>query len=141
MATAIALLIASVETPALASGYSLRFGPPAVGAGGSNPVNLPPTLTDTQISYVTDGMLAFNLSVTGLYFGKIERKKWGGFIAMGAGLVLDANGAGPGVYAAFGLDFLCGWVCLSMDYQQALGLTSGGIVSPFAWRLGVSQWF
>lgn len=119
----------------------LRFGPPAVGRGGPNPINLPPSFLDTELGYVTTGGFQSSLSVTGLLFGQRATAKWGGYVTLGGGFVLSAQGAGPGVFSEFGVDFRCGWFCWSAAYTQAVGFAGGSVTNPYAVRFGVSTWF
>lgn len=126
---------------AMANGLLLRFGPPGVGRGGPNPVNLPPSFLDTELGYVTDQGFQTSVSVTGLLLGQRATAKWGGYVAIGGGLILSAQGGGPGVFSEFGVDFRCGLFCWSAAYTQALGIVGSGITSPYAVRIGVSTWF
>ena len=125
---------------AQAGGYALRFGPPGVGRGGPNPVGLPPTTLDGEISFATRSGFESNLSVTGVLLGYRAQTKWGGYVSTGGGMVLDANGAGPGLYSSFGMDVWCAWVCMSMEYQRGFGVSGKHTVLPYAVRLGAILW-
>ncbi len=120
----------------------IRQGPPAVGQGGPNPISIPPSLIDSQIYFATEKGFETQLSVTGLLFGHRTSMKWGGYISLGGGFVLDANGGGLGIYSGFGYDFWCGWggFCSTVEYLQAVGMSGGTILSPYAVRLGVTVW-
>lgn len=129
--------------PCMAGGIAIRFGPPAVGTGGSNPVAIPPASSDLGISYVTDKGTEFNLAATGLSVAARDKAKWGGYTSLGAGLAFSATGGGLGPYAAFGLEIACGGFigCFSAEYSQALGFGFGPVTSPSAVRFGVMKWF
>src|SRR5262245_48225507 len=106
-----------------AGGIALRFGPPAVGGGGPNPVSIPPAASDVGLSYVTDKGLEFNAAATGLAVALRDKAQWGGYTSLGGGLTWSINGGGFGPYAAFGVERGCGsWVgCFSAELSQALG--------------------
>lgn len=127
----------------LAGGIALRFGPPAIGSGGPNPVSIPPSARDAGFSYVTDKGTEYNLAATGLAVAVRDKSKWGGYTSLGAGFAWSVNGGGLGPYGAFGLEVGCGgWVgCFSAEFSQALGLGSGVVASPTALRVGIMKWF
>ena len=101
-----------------AGGYALRFGPPSVGRGGSNPLGIPPQVVDTQLAYVSKSKFEGSLSVTGVFAGFRRDSSWGGYVSLGGGLALDANGTGLGVYSSFGIDFACSdLICASFEYS------------------------
>lgn len=124
------------STSVFAAGYAVRFGPPAVGRGGPNPVGLPPSALDTELSFATRRGFEANLSVTGALFGYRSQAKWGGYVSTGGGIVLDANGSGPGLYSSFGMDL--GYA--SLEYQRAFGVSGKHTILPYAVRLGVILW-
>ena len=137
-------LLGVINTPyeAQGSAVSLVLGPPSVGKGGPNPISLPPSGIDFGLTYVTDSNIETNLSITGFFFGKRYPSSWGGYVSLGAGLVISANGSGFGMYSNFGVDFSCGLFCFNAVYQSGLGIAPGSrIVSPYAIRVGVSKWF
>lgn len=134
------MLLFFSASPCLAAGYALRFGPPAVGRGGPNPVGLPPSTVDTELSFVTRKGFEADLSVTGLLFGYRAQSKWGGYVSTGGGVVLDANGAGPGLYSSFGMDLGCGWFCFSAEYMRAFGVSGKHTLLPYAVRIGAILW-
>lgn len=119
---------------------SLRIGPAASGAGGTNPVGIPPGIQDLDVGYVTASKWESTFSVfPGIFLGK--RLDFGGpYMSVGGGLVISQNGIGPGPYTAFGWDIGSGSVRFNMEYKQALGLTSSGIAGPYAVRLGIA-WY
>lgn len=127
-------------TPGYAAGYALRFGPPAVGRGGPNPVGIPPSVVDAELSFVNRRGFQADVSVTGLFAGYRAQKPWGGYVTVGGGVVIDANGAGPGLMTAFGMDLGCGHVCFSMEYERAFGVGGRHTLLPYAVRLGVILW-
>ena len=119
---------------------SLRIGPAASGAGGTNPVGIPPGIQDLDVGYVTASKWESTFSVfPGIFLGK--RLDFGGpYMSVGGGLVISQNGIGPGPYTAFGWDIGHGSLRFNMEYKQALGLTSNGIAGPYAVRLGIA-WY
>ncbi len=119
---------------------TLRFGPPAVGTGGTNPVGIPPGILDAEIGYVTKSKWETNLSAApGLFLGK--RIDFSGpYVSLGGGLVMSANGVGPGPYAAFGYDVGSGALRMNIEYKQAMGITEDGPINPYAVRIGVA-WY
>ncbi len=126
-----------------AGGVAVRFGPPAVGSGGPNPVSIPPSGRDLGLSYVTDKGTEYNVAVTGFSVAARHKTKWGGYSSLGAGFAWSVNGGGIGPYGAFGVELGCGgWVgCFSAEFSQALGFGFGGLASPTALRVGIMKWF
>jgi len=133
--------VATTSKVAHASGIILKMGPASLGNGGSNPLGIPPGATDLALTYVTDNSFEFNLGLPGLLIGQRYTQKWGGYIALGGGVAIDANGAGPAVYSSFGMDTGGDTYKFSMEYQQALGITSKALIAPYAIRIGVGIWF
>lgn len=129
---AVILLTAQTATAGL---WTLRVGPPAVGGGGSNPVGLPPSAPDLELNYMTENNWETSLSVVpGVLYGK--RFDIGNFyVGLGGGLIISGNGSGFGPYSSFGWES-GGRFRFSVEYKQALGITSSGLVSPYALRLG-----
>lgn len=119
---------------------TLRMGPPGLGTGGTNPVGIPPAAGDLDFSYVTQSKWEAGLSVIpGLFIGK--RLDFNGpYISLGGGIAIGGNGAGPGPYTAFGYDMGSGSFRFNMEYKQALGITSSGLIHPYAVRIGIA-WY
>lgn len=115
----------------------LRLGPAAVGNGGSNPVSIPPSNPiDYEFYLVGDSQWVLDLSVSpGLFYGWRTKLGKDLYASMGPGLAINANGAGPGVFGAIGYMFTCESFCFGIEVKQALGITSGGLISPYAMRL------
>jgi hypothetical protein len=134
------ILLFSAST-ALASGVILRLGPAGLGHGGPNPLGIPPTTTDMELSYVSNSKWEFNLGIPGVFVGGRYQKNWGGYVSLGGGIVIDANAAGPGIYSAFGYDFGWNLVRFNIEYKQAVGVSSVALISPYAVRFGVGIWF
>lgn len=133
-----ALLLFSM--PSMAGTLSLRFGPPGGGSGGTNPLGIPPSITDTEVSYVTQSKWETSLSVIpGVFLGKRLDFK-GPYMSLGGGIAISANGVGPGPYAAFGWDLGSGSLRFNAEYKQSMGFTSSGIVNPYAVRIGIA-WY
>lgn len=134
----ITLSLAAHSEQALAGGYGVRVGPPSIGVGHANPVVFT-RITDYEFTYMNRGGFETSASIIGLLFGRRMAFSWGGTVSMGGGLVVDANGAGPGVYTAFGMDLVCLRVCVNIEYKQAMGF-SKHILNPYAIRLGAIVW-
>ncbi len=126
---------------ARASAIIVKMGPASLGTGGSNPLGIPPSATDLALTYVTDGEFEFNLGLPGLLFGQRYTRNWGGYIAVGGGVAISANGAGPAAYSAFGLDTGGSTYKFNIEYQQTIGVTSKSLISPYAVRIGAGIWF
>jgi hypothetical protein len=128
---------------ALAGSMTIHVGPPSVGTGGSNPLSVPPiNPMEYELTYLTDGDYEINAAVTpGLLFGRRSHAngKGGLYVSFGGGLVIDANGSGPGAYSAFGWESAGKWR-FNIEYKQALGydFSKDNVMNPYAVRLGLS---
>ena len=120
-----------------AARYGVFVGPPALGIGDPNPVTFVSPV-EYELHFVADNGLEFRAAIIGLSGGYRLSSEWGGYVSLGAGLVLDANGLGIGPSAAVGYDFFCVTVCATAEYFQATGISLSGMVAPYALRLGVS---
>lgn len=130
------------STPVRAGGFGLRLGPPSVGSGGPNPLSIPPSGGDLGLTYVTDKGTEFNASIISLSVARRTKVKAGFYMSLGGGLAISTNGVGFGPYAAFGYESACSWfVCLTAEYQQAVGMGLGSFVTPSALRIGAIKWF
>jgi hypothetical protein len=135
--------LASTGGRALAGDLSFLIGPPSVGAGGANPVSVPPTaVNEWEFVWVSDSKYETTISVfPGLFFG--GRSETGNvYVSFGGGAVIDQNGAGPGCDAAFG--FHAGKTFrFTMELRQAVGFdfSSNTVLSPYAVRIGASLRF
>lgn len=119
---------------------TVHVGPPALGNGGPNPVSIPPiNPTEWEVIWLTESDIEWNFAVTpGLMAGKRAELPYGMYVGMGGGLVLDANGAGPGIYSSFGIN-TGHQIRFNAEVKQAVGYAFGsGLISPYAIRLGVS---
>lgn len=119
----------------------LKLGPAGAGMGGANPLSLPPVATDLEASYVTDSGLEFNLSVVpGIFVG--QRFHEGSFYgSLGAGVAIDVNGAGVGVYSALGwMSPLSSGNGVLVEFKQAVGYGERAIF-PYALRIGLQREF
>lgn len=137
-ATITATILAS--TSATAGVLSLRIGPAASGAGGTNPVGIPPGIQDLDIGYVSASKWETTASIfPGLFLGK--RIDFAGpYMSIGGGLVISQNGVGPGPYTAFGWDVGSGKLRFNAEYKQAIGFTTNGLTGPYAVRIGIA-WY
>lgn len=120
--------------------WMIRLGPPSAGTGGSNPLGIPPGAADIELSHISSSNWETSISVVpGLLLGK--RQDFGNwYVTMGGGLVINANGVGLGPYSAFGWES-DGSFRYGIEYKQALGLTSDGLISPYAIRAGLGYVF
>jgi hypothetical protein len=126
-----------LSSNAFADSLTLRFGPPGVGNGGPNPLSIPPSLADVDITWVTAKKLEFSLSVSpGLLIGQRWTTSEGLYVSGGGGLIIGANGSGLGVYSAFGWEWKTGDVLLNAELKQTLGIGGAGFISPYALRVG-----
>ena len=135
------LAAAGTAFAAGAGELSLRVGPPQVGSGGSNPLSLPPVNpTEYELEYCTSNNFEMSLALTpGLLFGGRSRMASGVYVGAGGGLILDANGLGPGVYSALGYTH----GLFNIEMKQAIGYDTGKrkVLSPYALRMGISIFF
>ena len=117
-----------------------KFGPAAVGNGGSNPLGMPPGPADIELAWISDTKWETSLSIVpGLLIGK--RHYMGNYyVGLGGGVVIDTNGSGIGPYSSFGWQS-DGPFVFSFEFKQALGFTSSGIISPYALRTGIGYAF
>ncbi|MEI6833088.1 MAG: hypothetical protein WCL28_03770 [bacterium] len=125
---------------AFAGLWMLRFGPPSLGTGGANPLGLPPSAVDIELSHTSESNWETSFSIVpGLLLGK--RQDFGNcYVSMGGGLVISANGVGIGPYTAFGWES-DGSFRYGIEYKQALGVTGTGLISPYAIRAGLGYVF
>lgn len=130
-----------VAPQASAVAFVLRLGPAGVGFGGTNPMGIPPTAADVELSMITAKNLEFNAGLPGLVGGYRAVTKWGGYVALGGGLVWNTNGLGPGAYSAFGIDFGGKLFKMNLEYKQTVGVTSNDVIAPHALRFGGGFWF
>lgn len=133
------IMLLGVATPVQAWELGLRLGPAAVGNGGANPISIPPANPiDYEFYYVSKAGWEIDASISpGIFFGWRSAFQSGLYAAAGPGLVINANGSGPGVFASLGYLFTCNFFCVGFEYKQALGLASGGMISPYAVRFGM----
>lgn len=140
---ALALALGGAGERALAGDLSFLIGPPSVGAGGANPVSVPPTaVNEWEFVWLTDSKYETTISVfPGLFFG--ARSETGNvYVSFGGGAVIDQNGTGPGCDAAFG--FHAGKTFrFTMELRQAVGFdfSSNTVLNPYAVRIGASLHF
>jgi len=120
---------------------TLRLGPPSLGNGGTNPVGIPPGIQDVDVTYLTQNNFEMNFSVVpGLLFGKRSTHESGLYMSLGGGLVISANGVGLGPYAGFGWE-VGKTFKFNAEFKQSAGVTSAGLVTPYALRLGITYDF
>ena len=137
-AVCISLLISASNC--FAGVLTARFGPAAVGNGGSNPLGIPPGPSDMELAWISDSNWETSLSIVpGLLIGK--RHHMGHYyVSLGGGIIVSANGAGVGPYSAFGWESDGTWR-YSFEFKQSLGFTSHGMISPYALRAGIGYGF
>lgn len=138
----LALIFCLISQEVLALGLGLRFGPVSGGSGGSNPLAIPPSGSQMQLSLVTASLWDYSLSLTGIVVSKRQKTSWGGYASLGGGLLISSNSGGFGPSMAFGWEKGCGsWVgCFSLELTQSFSIASRPI-APSALRMGIMKWF
>lgn len=122
------------STAASAGEIIFKFGPPSLGQGGANPLGIPPGSTDIELTWRTESNWETSLSVSpGLTIGK-RHDIDNFYVGLGGGLIVDSNGVGPGAYSSFGWESSGSFFRYGIEYKQALGLASAGLISPSALR-------
>ncbi len=118
---------------------TLHVGPIAGGAGGSNPISIPPVnIAEYELVYLTEDKTEWSLSIVpGVLYGYRSFLTKNAYVSLGGGIVLNFNGVGPGVYSALGYEF-CFGPCFNVEYKQAVGHTGRQLISAYAVRVGVS---
>lgn len=131
---------ASWSTQASASQVIFHVGPPSVGQGGTNPLSVPPiNPVEYEFQWISQKGFETNIGVTpGILFGIRSEMPSGLYVSAGGGMVISANGVGPGGYTSFGLN-LGKTVFFNAELKQALGIALGSqsIISPYALRVGM----
>lgn len=127
-----------VSAPLRADLY-IRVGPPSIGSGGPNPLDIPPvSIIQYELMYLTESQTEWSLALyPGIFYG--HRFPWddtGLYASLGGGIVLARQGIGPGIYSAFGYE-RCWGVCVGIEYKNGLGLTTKGLVSSYSVRVGL----
>ncbi len=135
--TLIVVATLATATQVSAGTLTLRLGPPSVGQGGANPLGIPPGSTDMEFAWITESQWETSFSVSpGFLIGK--RHKWEGlYVGIGGGLIISSNGVGLGPYSSFGWESSGSFLRYGIEYKQALGFASSGLVSPYALRAGL----
>ncbi len=125
----------------LAGELTLRLGPGSLGNGGTNPLGIPPSLVDADVTWLTSSNWETSVSIIpGIFVGKRSESAAGFYLGAGGGIVISANGGGLGPYAALG--YSRGETFkFNAELKQAIGVTSHGLVTPYAMRVGVSYDF
>jgi hypothetical protein len=117
---------------------TVHVGPASVGSGGSNPISIPPTNPlDYEFIWLTDNDFESNYAVSpGFLFGNRTRME-SLYVSLGGGLVIDANGTGPGIYSSLGYN-TTGNAGFNAEFKQALGFDFGTetVLAPYAVRIG-----
>jgi hypothetical protein len=125
-----------------ASSIALRFGPPSLGGGGTNPLSIPPQAMDMELVYVTstNKEISFGL-VPGILFGARMADRSGLYFSGGGGIIFNPDLATLGVYTAVGYSPACKAWCFEMEYKQSAGPYRGNLVTPYAVRAGAAYRF
>jgi hypothetical protein len=123
-----------------ASGWELeiKVGPPHVDGGGSNPVGIPPSGGDLDITIVTAANTEWSFApIPAMGYGyRFSESKNGGYVSMGGGfsIVRSLENVDIGPYFAVGKrgKFWMG------EFKQLLGVSGGlgRISTPAALRVG-----
>lgn len=119
---------------------TIHVGPPSIGAGGSNPISIPPIQpVEYEVVYLTKNDREWSIGLVPgiLYGGRYQQGFF--YVGLGGGLVISINGGGPGVYSSFGIN-LGQSTQFNFEIKQALGidLSSSTLISPYALRMGVT---
>lgn len=125
--------------PALAGTFTVHVGPPAIGNGGPNPISIPPVrVVEYELQYCTDAGTEWNLAQTpGILVGSRTVFASSYYVSLGGGMVISANGTGPGVYSSIGANF--DW--FNLEFKQAVGFDydANQLISPYAIRIGATM--
>ncbi len=134
----VALCLGYLPLSNLQADITVHVGPAAAGGGGPNPLSIPPiNPIEYEVVWLTPSKNEFSIGIVpGIFYGQRLTHSSGLYFSMGAGLAIDGNGSGPGVYSAFGFD-LCGNICFNMEYKKAVGLSTT-LIQPYALRIGVT---
>lgn len=131
--------IATLAGTARAGSMTVSIGPEQVGNGGAYPMAMPPTDPfQWAFTAVTDGGFETTLSLCpGIILGH-RFKADGIYVAVGGGIIIDANGVGAGPYSSFGYESGGGsaGVHFTASYTQAIGFSGGRYRAPSAMRFG-----
>ncbi len=111
-----------------------------MGNGGSNPVGLPPAATDYELGFWTESGFEMSLGIPCLCIGGRMESSWGGYLSLGGALVVNASGAGPGGYYAFGMQRMQGTIRWGIEYKAAVGVGGGGLLLPYSLRASLALW-
>jgi hypothetical protein len=118
----------------------VHVGPPSVGQGGTNPLSVPPiNPIEYEVEWISPRGFEANFGITpGLLFGARTPFSSGLYVGVGGGLVISANGVGPGAYSSFGWN-LGKRVFFNTEFKQAIGiaLNNNKLISPYALRVGM----
>jgi hypothetical protein len=120
--------------------FGVFVGPPSAGLGDANPVTFVNPV-EYEMQWVSVSGKEARLSWQILGGGLRWTSHWGGYLALGVGALINANGYGAGPYSGVGFDFFCVTLCASLDYVQGFGWGTGGFMAPHSLRLGVSLWY
>lgn len=126
--------------PELFADITVHVGPVAAGTGGSNPVSIPPIqLLEYEVVWINAKKREMTFGIVpGFLYGQRFPFSNGLYVSGGGGLVISANGIGPGVYAAAGFDGCGKTVCFNAEYKQALGISTQALIAPYAIRIGIT---
>lgn len=121
---------------------TVHVGPPGLGRGGTNPLSLPPlSPLEYEVVWINSLSQEYTFSISPGFFFGYRHGVWRAlYLSGGGGLVINANGLGPGVYSALGYDFcISSFFCFNAEYKQALGISyEAFFLSPYAIRLGLT---
>lgn len=133
-------MLLSIANLANAGEIIVHVGPPSVGQGGTNPLSVPPiNPIEYEVEWISPRGFEANFGITpGLLFGARTPFASGLYVGVGGGLVISANGVGPGAYSSFGWN-LGNKVFFNTEFKQAIGiaLNNSKLISPYALRVGM----
>lgn len=133
-------MLLSLASPANAGEIIVHVGPPSVGQGGTNPLSVPPiNPIEYEFQWISPRGFEANVGITpGVLFGARTPFSSGLYVGVGGGLVISANGVGPGAYSSFGWN-LGKKIFFNTEFKQAIGLAlnNNKLISPYALRVGM----
>lgn len=137
---AVVLTIMSVLLllPGRALGFRIGVSAGAIGIGNGHP-NAADFRSPTNYKlHATFSDVDISLAATQALVGKVFEFKSGAYVIPAAGLVVNANGSGPGLGATFGWTAFCWGLCAYIELQNLIGAgPRRHLVSGSAARFGI----
>lgn len=125
-------------------GVSAGLGVFSVGSGGGGPPSL--SIANTSVSLLYPNSEVVLSLIPGIFYAwRSEISK--AYVSLGGGIMLDRYGLAVGATIGFGTYLFCLWICVGLEYRQAIGMSPFEIItknrhlriaSPYAIRLQVT---